>query len=662
MTRLDHTPRSTRSPFREVYIWSVVIIGWALIAVAAWRLIQSGIDLRWYILVGITALSAWARLRMPMVPISFSISDSFTITATLLFGPWAGIVVVALEGLVMSSRLKRTESFGERLLFNSAAPTLGMGCAAGTFFTLAGTRPLIESTTPISTLILPLAAFAGVFFVVNTGLVAVAIAFDEDRKVVSLWREHFTGLWLTYFGGAAVAALMITLVNSQQRESLMLAIVAPIPFILYATFKAVVGRMEDRVGHLDEVARMHLATIEMLAHAIDAKDQVTHGHIRRVQQYTVALAKALGVSDDADLRAMQAASLLHDIGKLAVPEHILNKPGPLTPAEYEQMKQHSRIGADILAMVKFPFPVVPIVRHHHENWDGRGYPDGLKGDAIPLGARILAVVDCFDALTSDRPYRKAMTLEEAIRLLRSRSGTMYEPRVVDRFIEIQPAVARELDGAVEQAFEKIARTARPQADVAPAAAGERDAMSVLLELGRALGSAADVHTALGGMHETLQRVMPVDTSVLYVHDPDSDALMLAWAAGVHEAALEGVSIPRGQRLTGWVAANGRTMMNSDAALDLGNLVVTLQPTPLSCLSTPVTSNGELVGVLTFYSSAPEPFTRAHGVMSELIAGGLAPLASRATVREGAGKPFAVFKPSALRLVGQRVEAAGGRAQ
>jgi putative nucleotidyltransferase with HDIG domain len=659
---LDHTPQRTRSPHREVYIWSVVAVGWTLIACAAWRLTLSGVDLRWYILVGITALSAWARLRMPMVPISFSISDSFTITSALLFGPWAGVIVVALEGLVLSSRLRRNESFGERVLFNTAAPTLAMGCAAGTFFYLAGVSPLLESATPVSTVVVPLAAFAGVFFLVNTGLVAGAISFEQGRGVVSLWREHFVGLWLTYFGGAAVAALMIALVNSQQQEFLMLAIVAPIPFILYATFKSVVGRMEDRVGHLDEVARMHVATIEMLAHAIDAKDQVTHGHIRRVQQYTVALAKALGVSDEADLRAIQAASLLHDIGKLAVPEHILNKPGPLTPAEYEQMKQHAHIGADILAMVKFPFPVVPIVRHHHESWDGRGYPDGLKGEAIPLGARILSVVDCFDALTSDRPYRKAMALEEAIRLLRNRSGTMYEPRVVERFIEIQPAVARELDGSVEQAFEKIARTARPQAEAPSPAAGERDAMAAIFELGRALGSASDARTALVAAHAALRRVMPVETSVLYVHDADSDTLMMACAAGVHEAELGDVSIPRGQRLTGWVAANGRTMMNSDAALDLGNLVVTLQPTPLSCLSTPVASKDELVGVLTLYSSAVEPFTPAHGAIAEVIAGGLAPLAARVPVRRDLPGPSPVLRPSTLRLVGHRAEAAGGRGQ
>ena len=138
--------------------------------------------------------------------------------------------------------------------------------------------------------------------------------------------------------------------------------------------------------------------------AIDAKDQITHGHVRRVQLYAGGLARAIGMKDQGEIRAVEAAALLHDMGKLAVPEYILNKPGRLTPAEFEKMKLHATVGADILASIEFPYPVVPIVRHHHERWDGAGYPAGLKETEIPLGVRILSVVDCFDALTSDRPY------------------------------------------------------------------------------------------------------------------------------------------------------------------------------------------------------------------------------------------------------------------
>ena len=177
--------------------------------------------------------------------------------------------------------------------------------------------------------------------------------------------------------------------------------------------------MEDANSHLAALNSLYMSTIETLAMAIDAKDQITHGHIRRVQTYAVALAKGMGVTDDKLIRAVEAAALLHDMGKLAVPEYILNKPGPLTPAEFEKMKLHAGVGADILSSIAFPYPVDTIVRHHHENWNGSGYPDGLAGSAIPIGARILSVVDCFDALTSDLARtRPRLPDKEAIQILR----------------------------------------------------------------------------------------------------------------------------------------------------------------------------------------------------------------------------------------------------
>jgi putative nucleotidyltransferase with HDIG domain len=197
------------------------------------------------------------------------------------------------------------------------------------------------------------------------------------------------------------------------------------------------ARVEDANRHVDQLNDLYLSTIETLAMAIDAKDQVTHGHIRRVQQHSVSLARHMGVHDELLIKAIEAASLLHDMGKLAVPENILNKPGRLTRQEFEIMKTHSSVGADILAAVAFPYPVVPIVRHHHENWDGSGYPDRLGGTDIPIGARILAVADCFDALTSDRPYRLRMSEAEAFSILQARRGSMYDPLVVDAFIEMQ---------------------------------------------------------------------------------------------------------------------------------------------------------------------------------------------------------------------------------
>ena len=204
-------------------------------------------------------------------------------------------------------------------------------------------------------------------------------------------------------------------------------------------------RVEDANSHVEKLNRLYLSTIETLAMAVDAKDQVTHGHIRRVQLHSTALAKHLGIRDEGLLKAIEAASLLHDMGKLAIPEVILNKPGRLTVDEFNVMKRHSIIGADLLASIEFPYPVVPIVRHHHENWDGSGYPDGLSGTDIPIGARILSVVDCFDALTSDRPYRPMLSLTEALAILQDRRGTMYDPLVVDTFMDLVSHITLETE-------------------------------------------------------------------------------------------------------------------------------------------------------------------------------------------------------------------------
>jgi putative nucleotidyltransferase with HDIG domain len=205
-----------------------------------------------------------------------------------------------------------------------------------------------------------------------------------------------------------VAAVIVTYTSSLNTKALFgtLIIILPLLLVSYLTFRTAMGRVEDTTHHLDQLNRLYLSTIETLAMAIDAKDQVTHGHIRRVQLHATKLANAVGVTDDKLLKAIEAAALLHDMGKLAVPEYILNKPGKLTESEFEKMKLHASVGADILSAIDFPYPVVPIVRHHHESWDGSGYPSGIKGTDIPIGARILAVVDCFVLI--DRLYPTTM--------------------------------------------------------------------------------------------------------------------------------------------------------------------------------------------------------------------------------------------------------------
>ena len=211
-------------------------------------------------------------------------------------------------------------------------------------------------------------------------------------------------------------------------QSALLAV--PVVYLIYRSYYIYLVRLEDEKKHAEEMASLHLRTIEALALAIEAKDHTTHEHLRRVQIYAIEIGKELGL-EDGELEALRAAALLHDIGKLAVPEHIISKPGKLTPEEFEKMKIHPVVGAEILERVRFPYPVTPIVRSHHEKWDGTGYPDGLKGEEIPIGARILSAVDCLDALASDRQYRRALPLDEAMEKVVVRSGHSFDPKVVD---------------------------------------------------------------------------------------------------------------------------------------------------------------------------------------------------------------------------------------
>ena len=407
-----------------------------------------------------------------------------------------------------------------------------------------------------------LTLFGAVDFGLNSGIVAIAVSFERRVSVISIWREHLSGVWITYFGGIFGAMLLMLLARFSTLETLIL--IVPLPVILYVTFRHAVGRATDQIDHLAKVNRVYVGAIEALAHAVDAKDEVTHDHTRRVQDRAVHLARAMGVEDEGEIQAIKAASLLHDVGKLAIPEHILNKPGRLTPAEYEIMKRHAPIGADILSVIGFPFAVAPIVRHHHENWDGTGYPDGLAGEAIPVGSRILAVVDCFDALTSDRPYRPKMEDREALQILSDRRGTMYDPRVVDTFFAMHGS-------GMDMAPVPPPANQRHSALQAPLRTGddhhELD-LQTFFEFGRALGtptSMSELGEIVWGQFKTR---LPASTFVLYGYDHADDSIVAVYEAGVDRYPVRTTRIPLGERLSGWVAATGQTVVNSDARLDL----------------------------------------------------------------------------------------------
>jgi hypothetical protein len=351
------------------------------------------------------------------------------------------------------------------------------------------------------------------------------------------------------------------------------------------------AEVDDRTA---DITDLYISTFQALALALDAKYRLTNGHVRRVQHNAVRLAGEMGIVDPALLKAIDAAALLHDLGKLGIPDYLLNKPGPLSPSEFDQVKQHVIIGADILSALPSSFPLVAIVRHHHENWDGTGYPDSLRGTDIPIGARVLAVIDCYDALTSERPYRRALTRERAITIIQARSGTISDPAVVAAFLRIEPELTSGCDEAAGTECE-----------------GSRfeDRLTERVDARRTGNVFDDEHAiAIAGR---LLAETPADLVVWYRHSPAVGQLVAMGAIGLGADVVRARMLPTGTGISGWVAVTRRSVRNSDPALDFHAQGLDAGPLEAgSTLAVPVDTDGSVADVLTLYTKGRDRFTEA----------------------------------------------------
>ncbi len=589
----EEAPRTDKPlPLRlKLYVCVVVMLGAMAIAMSIAQLATTPFVREWVLFTVLGVLAGTYAVKVPGISARISVSDTFFLASGMLFGPAPAMLAMAIDSSIMSWRRSYSRV---KLLFNACGPALSMYLATHAFFGLTGGLPLASQPASISSLVLPLAAMTTIWFVLNSGLTSAALALESGSPLIDVWKR-FLVFSVNYVAAASAAFCVVIVLNYADLTTA--AAVLPVVFIFHITIRSWVGRFEDAQLHIAKVDRLYLSTVETLATAIEAKDGVTHDHIRRVQHASVALARALGVRDELMIKAIEAAALLHDTGKLAVPEHILNKPGKLTASEFEQMKRHVDVGADILSAIDFPYPVVPIVRCHHESWDGSGYPRGVRGDEIPIGARILSVVDCYDALTSDRPYRRALDRDAAVAVLLERRGTMYDPLIVDTFIRILP---------------EIAETALPPQRLEAALAQISQSASVP----QPTPSAAHTLPAIADSTE-------LTTCVVYLLSPDGRMLTVEHASGPLAAAVTGMSIEVGQKLSGWVAAHRRTIVNSDAQLDLCDVVSDISPH--SCLSTALCDGDTLAGVLTVYRESAKPFTPADAQSFEMLAPHLARL-------------------------------------
>jgi putative nucleotidyltransferase with HDIG domain len=485
---------------------------------------------------------------------------------------------------------------------------------------------------------LALLAAAITHFIVGTSAMSAIISLTEEKPVAKVWKESYLWLFPYYMVGAAIAGL-VSFLNRHIGWQASLLVLPPI-YLLYRSYRLYLGKLETEKQHAEKVSRLHLRTIETLALAIEAKDQTTGEHLQRVRIYAMELGRELGMSED-EAEALRAASVLHDIGKLAVPEHIISKPGKLTPEEFEKMKIHPIVGAEILEQVDFPYPVVPIVRAHHEKWDGSGYPYGLRGEEIPMGARILAAVDCLDALASDRQYRKALPLNEAMAKVASESGVSFDPRVVEilerRYVELEKlATEQPLQTAPKLSTDiKVERGLAPDAGFAKSAEsdpqrpgmesvsnveGARREWKSLAEFGTKLGAALSLEDVLSLLAVRVKRLVPCDSIAVYVLR--NKVLVPEFVSGENFRLFSSLRIPMGEGLSGWVAQNAKAILNGNPSVEPGYLNDPMKWSTLrSALAVPLEGESGVAGVVALYRARRDGFSGEElRVLQEIGAG------------------------------------------
>lgn len=463
-------------------------------------------------------------------------------------------------------------------------------------------------------------------YILVSVLNAIFLKLDCNYPILSLWKESYFYTLVSYFISFA-AAFLIHFLLLQFGSSFGLVIL-PVALVGHLAYRIHFKRLEQKTKEITEASRIHLATVEALATAIDARDQVGVGHVRRTQIFAVGLGEILGLSSD-EIHALHTGALLHDIGKLAVPDHILNKPGRLTPAEMEKMKIHSTVGASILEKVNFPYSVVPIVKHHHERWDGMGYPGGLKADEIPVTARILAVADAYDALCGARPFREAVSRDEARKLLLQSAGTQFDPKIVDVFLRNLRKFEAEIDRQglsytldIQSNGDSLS-TAEPnsgeanQGYVAQIKRANREVFA-LYELARVFSSALNLKETLSLFVKKIEDMVPFDTCVVYLFDKSQDYAGAAYIQGENAAALKGKKVKPGEGATGFVLKKRQSVYKVNPGLDFSFDQLDELHDYSALASLPLIAGEKLIGAVSLYSYELENYEDEHMRLLETV--------------------------------------------
>ena len=610
---VTHAERATllsclRRCFVSVYLHGQIVLGTALLVVGLldW---ESHNRLRFAAFLVSASIASALKVRLPGITGTVSVSFLFSLIGIVDLSISESLAVGTFSALVQC--LWRTEHRPKliQVSYNLASRAIAIYVSWLVYgYANEHTFELVS-----------LGLLSLVYYFFNTLPIAGIIALTEAKSLRKTWGEY--GWMLPYYiVGTSLAWLIGRVPPSIQGEIPIICL--PIVYLVHRSYHTYVAQIEHDKKHVEELNSLHLRTIEALALAIDAKDHTTHDHLQRVQLYAIEIGKDLELSEQ-ELEALRAAAVLHDIGKLAVPEHIISKPGKLTRAEFEKMKIHPVVGAEILERVAFPYPVVPIVRAHHEKWDGSGYPYGLVGEQIPVGARILAAVDCLDALASDRQYRRALPLDEAMAKVAAEAGTAFDPKVVQalqaRYRELErqvqaicrnpmPPLSTDIKitrgGAPAAGFETEAPIAGNAASAyAPKRIGGGPHSDPEFSLGIPSNQAdgLSVQEALAVIALRLKQTVPFDAIAFFACG--DGALRPEFVIGDDHRALVSLSVPIGQGLTGWVAETGKPILNGNPTVEPG-----YTGGLRSAVALPLVHRLQIVGVLAVYRSPQDAFT------------------------------------------------------
>jgi diguanylate cyclase (GGDEF)-like protein/putative nucleotidyltransferase with HDIG domain len=614
----------------QMYVFAMIALG-AVVMGSALSSVQFSRPGLFAALLVLSVMTSALKVDVPLGVGSSCISLSYAVdfTALLMLGPAPTMLIAVTSGWSQCTFRMSERNPAYKTLFSMATLAVSVAAAGATYTSLGGSYGTLPAA-PLQ----PLMAAAMIYFLVNSLAVAAAFALSTGRGLFRLWHDNFLWTISSYVVGSIAAGIAVEVLSWAGQWQTTVAFV---PLCLtYRSYRIYLRRIAEEQRRVSEWAHLHRESTEVLARAIQAKDEGGSRHVERVQYYATELAGRLELPE-LDRQAVEIAALLHDIGKLAVPEHILSKPGPLTPDERKKMEMHAQIGAEIVSAVPFPCPVAPLIRSHHERWDGKGYPAGLCGERIPIGARILSVVDCFDALTSGRPYRPALSPDAAVRTLQREAGKAFDPAIVARFTALLPQLTPPMGDGV---MRRMRLSIDPSGQQAFADRGERlgaDAFAeiasanrenyALYEIAQSMGRSMSLVETMTLVSAKLSTLVPFSTCALFVRRPSTspgtggpEELRCRFATGLHADVLENASIAEGNGLSGWVARHRRPLVNGLPVAEFEAAGMSAADIGLqSALISPLTVGDEVIGTIAVYHDVAGSYTEDHRRVLDQVA-------------------------------------------